>query len=66
MSEKLVNAWYHGHSALILLAPLAWLYRLITAVRGFCYRRGWFAVATFPLPVIVVGNITVVVQEKRH
>ena len=59
MSEKLVNAWYHGHSALILLAPLAWLYRLITAVRGFCYRRGWFAVATFPLPVIVVGNITV-------
>ncbi|MDO8417359.1 MAG: tetraacyldisaccharide 4'-kinase [Agitococcus sp.] len=59
MSEKLVKAWYHGHWALMLLAPLAWLYRLITAVRGFCYRRGWFSVAVFPLPVIVVGNITV-------
>lgn len=59
MSEQLVKAWYHGHGALILLAPLAWLYRSITAVRGFCYRRGWFSVAVFPLPVIVVGNITV-------
>lgn len=59
MSEKLVNAWYQGHWALILLAPLSMLYRLITTIRRIAYRRGWFEVATFPLPVIVIGNITV-------
>jgi tetraacyldisaccharide 4'-kinase len=59
MSEKLVKAWYNGHWALSLLAPLSGLYRFITAVRRVAYQRQWFAVATFPVPVIVVGNITV-------
>lgn len=59
MSEKLVNAWYQGHWALVLLAPLSALYGLITAIRRVAYQRGWLSIATFPIPVVVVGNITV-------
>ncbi len=59
MSAKLVQAWYRGHWALTLLAPLSGLYRFISALRRMAYQRQWFAVAKFPVPVIVVGNITV-------
>lgn len=59
MSDKLVQAWYRGHWALSLLSPLSALYRLITAVRRWGYKHGYLSASRFPVPVIVVGNITV-------
>jgi tetraacyldisaccharide 4'-kinase len=42
-----------------LLLPLSGLYCAVTGARRFAYRRGWLARERLPVPVIVVGNITV-------
>ena len=59
MSQRLVNAWYEGHVLLWLLWPLSMLYGLVAGVRRFIYRTGLRTSKKFPVPVIVVGNITV-------
>lgn len=59
MSQRLVQAWYDGHPLLWLLWPLALLYRLVTALRRALYVYGVLRTESFPVPVIVVGNITV-------
>jgi len=38
---------------------LSWLYRAIVALRYLGYRHGFFRTYKFPVPVIIVGNITV-------
>jgi tetraacyldisaccharide 4'-kinase len=43
----------------ILLSPLALLYRVITGLRNYAYDRGLRPVASFDVPVISVGNLTV-------
>ncbi|MBK8327220.1 MAG: tetraacyldisaccharide 4'-kinase [Moraxellaceae bacterium] len=58
MSQRLVNAWYKGHWALCLLAPLSLLYGLISVFRRIAYQQGWFRSHKFNVPVIVVGNIS--------
>ncbi|MCR3756103.1 MAG: tetraacyldisaccharide 4'-kinase [Sodalis sp. Psp] len=52
----IVRIW-SGASPLLLL-PLSWLYGLVTSVKRFIYRCGWRKVWGFPLPVVVVGNLT--------
>ena len=42
-----------------LLTPLSWLYRACVTVRLSWYHRGWLKSVRLPLPVIVVGNISV-------
>jgi len=42
-----------------LMLPLVLLYWLITAIRRQCYRRGIKSVINLPVPVIIVGNLTV-------
>ena len=42
-----------------LLTPLSWLYRAWVTVRLSWYHRGWLKSVRLPLPVIVVGNISV-------
>lgn len=59
MSERLAEGWYRGAGWLHLLRPLSWLYGLITAIRRLAFAAGWLKVHTFPVPVIVVGNLTV-------
>lgn len=52
--------WYKKFSILfILLSPLAWLYGAVMRVRYFMYRIPLLKTLPFPVPVIVVGNITV-------
>jgi len=41
------------------LFPFALLMRTISAVRYFCYQRHWLSSYRSPLPVVVVGNISV-------
>lgn len=49
--------WYNNSAYLKLLAPFAWVFGVATALRRFFYRV--FPPAPSPVPVIVVGNITV-------
>ncbi|SDS47519.1 tetraacyldisaccharide 4'-kinase [Pseudomonas oryzae] len=58
-AERLATAWYQGHPALALLRPLEILYRRIAGRRRAAYLSGSTPAWRAPLPVIVVGNITV-------
>jgi len=59
LSDRLLAAWYHGHPALKLLQPLEWLYRRVVVRKRERFLAGEGAVYQPPLPLIVVGNITV-------
>lgn len=43
----------------MLLTPLELFYRGVIRARRWCYRRGLFKTRRPPVPVVVVGNITV-------
>jgi tetraacyldisaccharide 4'-kinase len=51
--------WYEPNPLSVLLLPLAWLFCLVVILRRFFYRARIFNAAKLPVPVIVVGNITV-------
>ncbi len=53
--------WYHPSLTLLtfFLLPFSWLFRLIVAARRFLYRFKFKKSYRFPVPVIVVGNLTV-------
>ncbi|MGE6383455.1 tetraacyldisaccharide 4'-kinase [Shewanella baltica] len=58
--QALVNKiWYQGHPLRWLLLPLSWLFAVITYVRRGLFRLGIKSQTAMPVPVIVVGNITV-------
>ncbi len=47
------------HPALLITAPLSWLYGVGVRVRNWLYDRGQLRSRRFGLPVICVGNLTV-------
>jgi tetraacyldisaccharide 4'-kinase len=51
--------WYGRHPLGLVLAPLSWLYCLVVQLRRLGYRKGWIASRRLPVPVVVVGNLTV-------
>ncbi len=51
--------WYQPNPWRWLLAPLALCYRWITDLRRLLYRWGIRPVTVLPVPVVVVGNLTV-------
>ena len=57
--SALIEAWYRGASWLWLLRPLECLFRCASAIRRLAYRVRLLAVYRAPVPVVVVGNITV-------
>jgi tetraacyldisaccharide 4'-kinase len=58
-SDRITHAWYQGHPALILLRPLEWLYRAVVRRKRARFVAGQGSIYRAPVPVIVVGNITV-------
>ncbi|XOD70114.1 MAG: tetraacyldisaccharide 4'-kinase [Sodalis sp. (in: enterobacteria)] len=55
----MISRIWSGDSPLYrLLLPFSCLYGLITALIRYGYRRGWCKVHRFPLPIVVVGNLT--------
>lgn len=42
-----------------VLRPIGWLYGLVTGIRNRMFDSGTIKSATFPVPVISIGNITV-------
>ena len=55
----IVNAWYQGAWWLPLLLPFTLLYWLVIKLRALSYNLGLKSVYRAPVPVVVVGNITV-------
>ena len=51
--------WYRRNPLKWLLWPLSWVYRAVVRLRQVSYRVGLKSVTTLPVPVIIVGNITV-------
>ncbi len=58
MSQAIASAWYRGAAWLWLLWPLALLFGLVVRLRRALYRHGLLSAERFPVPVLVVGNIT--------
>ena len=59
LSRCLDRIWYQPNPWRWLLAPLALCYRWITDLRRLLYRWGIRPVTVLPVPVVVVGNLTV-------
>ena len=61
LARRLPLLWYQRRLAvpLYLLLPFSWLFRLIVGVRRFLFRRGVIPSFRLPVPVVVVGNLTV-------
>ncbi|WP_319783783.1 tetraacyldisaccharide 4'-kinase [Oceanisphaera sp. IT1-181] len=57
--EGLSSAWYKGAWWLWLLAPLSVLFALISSLRRALFKLGLKPVYRAPVPVIVVGNLSV-------
>lgn len=55
----LTDSWYQSSTQYWFLLPLSWLYRLVVVIRKWAYRSGIFTTHKMPVPLIVVGNITV-------
>jgi len=58
LSAWLQNQWY-GASPPWGLVPLSYLFRRLVALRRLAYAKGWKPSQRMPVPVIVVGNLTV-------
>jgi tetraacyldisaccharide 4'-kinase len=54
-----VDIWYKDPFIGVLLLPLGFLFSDIVRFRKFLYRIGVLKTYTLPVPVIVIGNITV-------
>ncbi|HZV99715.1 MAG TPA: tetraacyldisaccharide 4'-kinase [Methylophilaceae bacterium] len=58
-SQALQNQWYRLAPWHILLIPLSWLFWLLSGLRRLFYKAGLFKSYQLPVPLIVVGNISV-------
>ncbi len=59
VSDWLADVWYGSSPARYALLPLAAVYRALAQARAALYRRGLLKAVELPVPVIVVGNLSV-------
>ena len=59
IETTMTRAWQRQAAWLWLLLPVSWLYGFITLLRRQAYKVGLFASYRAPIPVLVIGNITV-------
>ncbi len=57
--KRLDEYWYSRNAVAVGLTPLSWLFCTLASLRRGCYRLGIFRSVELPVPVVVVGNITV-------
>src|SRR5512139_1125632 len=55
----LQDSWYLHSWMTWLLLPISWVFCLLVSTRRALYRAGLLQSHKLPVPVIVVGNITV-------
>ena len=58
-ASRLETYWYSDRPISWLLVPVSWLYRLVVVLRRLLYGLRILRITRLPVPVIVVGNITV-------
>ena len=59
VAELLNRIWYGNSPLRWGLWPISVVYLALTRLRRTAYRRGWRPVVEAPVPVIVVGNVSV-------
>ena len=59
LDHALQRLWYGPRWVSLPLWPLGWLFRAAVAVRRGLYRVGAMRAVRVPVPVVVVGNLTV-------
>jgi len=59
MTRLAEAVWYADHPLSYALLPLSWFYCSGVRLRRLAYRREWLRSRRLPVPVIVVGNLTV-------
>ena len=61
LTQEVVQTAWRRKNALYycVLKPLSWLFALVTSIRRFAYKEGFFKSYALPVPVIIVGNINV-------
>ena len=59
LSDQLQKHWHRADAVSILLLPLSLIYWLAIVTRRWAYDVGIFKTHRFPVPVVVVGNLTV-------
>lgn len=59
MAQFIENIWYGRYPLWWLLYPVEIFYRMVINLRRYGYQRNWLVSTHLPVPVIVVGNITV-------
>lgn len=57
--KGLAHHWYNRTGLSLFLRPLSWLFRAVAGLRRVLFRAGMVRVETLPVPVVVVGNISV-------
>jgi tetraacyldisaccharide 4'-kinase len=57
--KRLDSYWYSQNPLVWLLLPVSLLYRALTWVRRRLYANGMIASTRIPVPVVIVGNISV-------
>ncbi len=57
--KRLDSFWWDRNGFALALLPLSWLFCLLVFLRRIAYRLKIFRTRRLPVPVIVVGNITV-------
>lgn len=55
----LASHWYRTTPLTLLLLPLSWLFCAVALGRRWAYHTGLLKIQRLPVPVIVVGNISV-------
>jgi len=57
--ERLQHHWYRLSPLHLLLYPLSLLFRALSALRRLLYRSGILASVKLPVPVVIIGNISI-------
>jgi tetraacyldisaccharide 4'-kinase len=57
--KRLDGYWYQRNLLSLILLPLSWFFCLMVIIRRRLYNTGILKSARMPVPVIIVGNITV-------
>lgn len=57
--ERLQHHWYRVSLLHLLLFPVSLIFRFLAATRRFLYHSGILASVKLPVPVVIVGNISV-------
>lgn len=61
LAQRLPLLWFRRPLAAVLwpLLPVSWFFLLLASARRALYRRGVFRSYSLPVPVVIVGNLTV-------